>query len=193
MWFGRSVFASCRQLSVETMLQTQRAQRPLMGSSETTVNRANKGECQRKYLYYSPGGTRPWFYQSPQSSVMETSKCAHHKVEVNTLCIPTPENTDCTWAHLQPWAVSILDTQLSLFSSGEESSCQRHSSSCCTRQSSAQEGSDLVPLTLTSQGAGNHHMMSSAKTVHGLSLIMCSRYPRALQPSSLLAPFLLAH
>lgn len=50
-----------------------------MGSLETTVNGANKTESQRKHLCYSPGGTRPWFYQSPQPSVMETfSKCARH-------------------------------------------------------------------------------------------------------------------
>lgn len=30
--------------------------------------------------------------------------------------------------------------------------------------SSAQDSSDLVPLSLTSQGTGNHHLMNCAKT-----------------------------
>lgn len=64
----------------------------------------------------------------------------------------TPENTDPVLADIKPWTVSILDTRFSLFSRGKESSCQLHSSSCCTHQSSAQGGSGLVPLTLASQG-----------------------------------------
>lgn len=46
--------------------------------------------------------------------------------------------------------------------------------------------------TAGSRGPENPYVVNSAKSVHGLSLVVYSRCSRALQPSSLLAPFLSA-
>lgn len=93
------------------------------------------------------------------------------------------------------WQIYSPGLSASLIHGSASSPGERRAHASCTVAHAAQaravpRRADLAPLTLASQGTGNYHIMTSAKTVHGLSLIMHSRYSRALQPSSLLAQFL---